>query len=316
MKTTNKIMAIGAHADDIELMFGGTLSKYRALGFEIVYIMSTNNMSGNKSVLHEDGTITRTHLPPDEQMALRKSECEEGARALATVPIHLDHPQRHFNGPDGELVELRYGGPVPSCVQDSMPTILTAHEDAESVRRVADLMLEHDPVCVLAHNQSSLDMEHVGTALLVMKAFRMAIEEGFRGDFLQPLDDRAPLDEPVLDERRVFTGDCELAPAWDIFFGEANACWETFVDISDWVDAKLELVGYHRCQMPTAHYPGHPSRVRVKKWGKVCGCHAAETFRWVRHWTDEERGSTSRVANSLTKELVKNTKLGWASGFK
>jgi LmbE family N-acetylglucosaminyl deacetylase len=40
-------MAIGAHADDIEVCVGGTLLKYRDAGYEIDYVMSTNNFSGN-----------------------------------------------------------------------------------------------------------------------------------------------------------------------------------------------------------------------------------------------------------------------------
>ena len=39
------LMAIGAHADDIEFNAGGTLFKYLEKGYEVVYILSTNNIS-------------------------------------------------------------------------------------------------------------------------------------------------------------------------------------------------------------------------------------------------------------------------------
>lgn len=67
-------MAIGAHADDIELNVGGTLAKYREMGYDVVYVMSTNNMSGGWSKLRPDG-IRETRLPPfDEIMPQRKLE--------------------------------------------------------------------------------------------------------------------------------------------------------------------------------------------------------------------------------------------------
>ena len=56
------LMVIGAHADDIELNVGGTLVKYHEMGYEIVYVMSTNNMSGGWSKLRPDGT-RETRIP-------------------------------------------------------------------------------------------------------------------------------------------------------------------------------------------------------------------------------------------------------------
>jgi len=49
------LMAVGAHADDIEICVGGTLLKYRDLGYEIVYVMATNNFSGRWSYARPDG---------------------------------------------------------------------------------------------------------------------------------------------------------------------------------------------------------------------------------------------------------------------
>jgi LmbE family N-acetylglucosaminyl deacetylase len=58
-----KVMAIGAHADDIEAIAGGTLAKALAQGYDIVYVMSTNNFSGGWSRLKPDGTI-ESRSPP------------------------------------------------------------------------------------------------------------------------------------------------------------------------------------------------------------------------------------------------------------
>ncbi len=56
-------MAIGAYPDDIELNVGGSLLKYRDRGYEIVYIMSTNNMPGTWSVLRPEGRM-ENRTPP------------------------------------------------------------------------------------------------------------------------------------------------------------------------------------------------------------------------------------------------------------
>ena len=37
----SRIMAIGAHADDIECEVGGTCLKYRDAGYEVVYVMAS-----------------------------------------------------------------------------------------------------------------------------------------------------------------------------------------------------------------------------------------------------------------------------------
>jgi len=45
-EVNRNIMAIGAHADDIEVNVGATLLKYHEMGYAITYVMATNNMSG------------------------------------------------------------------------------------------------------------------------------------------------------------------------------------------------------------------------------------------------------------------------------
>ena len=51
------LMAVGAHADDIEINVGGTCLKYHELGYEIDYVMSTNNFSGDWKLRQPDGSL-------------------------------------------------------------------------------------------------------------------------------------------------------------------------------------------------------------------------------------------------------------------
>ena len=91
MNTSKSIMAIFAHADDVELACGGTLSKYRKLfNYSISYIMSTNNMSGSWCKLNADGKLESRKCPWHEIMPQRKKEAAIAVR-LSTLDGGLCH---------------------------------------------------------------------------------------------------------------------------------------------------------------------------------------------------------------------------------
>jgi LmbE family N-acetylglucosaminyl deacetylase len=110
------LMAIGAHADDIEFWAGGTCLKYHRAGYRIVYVMSTNNMSGGIKFVASGGKVVRHQATPETLMPIRKSECDTAAAVVGTKPIHLDHPQRHYTAPDLSKVEEGYGVPAPGGI--------------------------------------------------------------------------------------------------------------------------------------------------------------------------------------------------------
>lgn len=279
---SQKIMVIGAHADDIELNTGGTLLKYRAKGYGIIYVMSTNNMSGIISECQPDGSVTQSRFGPVETMARRKSECDAAAAALGTVPIHLDHPQRHYNtGVGQESNELRYGCVLPACVSPNTPSILTAHEDSVSQQKIKELILENDPECIFTHSVAQKDMEHVGTSLLVTKSYWSAVENGYQGALLHWVEGHS-------------------------FLGEHYLQWETFVDITGWLEKKIDLIALHRCQMPNPYRPDFSPFVRNQMWGTTCGCQAAEIFLFVRRGI--RRSKYGPIYGQLETELINNTR--------
>ena len=278
-----KIMSVGAHADDIEVATGGTLAKFHDQGYEIVYVMSTNNMSGGVQELQPDGSIKRWKETPSPMMARRKRECDDVAALLGTTPIHLDHPQRHYTGERGDQVELRYGCALPEGVPEDVPSIVTAYEDEAARERLVDLILEHDPACIFSHGMCSGNIEHVATCLLVTKCYWQAVEAGYKGALLQWRED--------------YTS-----------FGMANTKWDTFIDISDYLDKKMALVGKHACQMPTAHTPDHGHRLRSMKWGAACGCKAAEVFTWVAQDRRPDLDARLPFYSPLLAELSQHTR--------
>ena len=94
----------------------------------------------------------------------------------------------------------------------------------------------------------------------------------------------------------------------DTAYGPINAKWDTFIDISDYLDERMELLGKHACQMPTAHDPEHGHRLRVMKKGVACGCKAAETFTWVNFDRRVDLDARLQYFSPLQTELFQNSK--------
>ena len=248
--TNRTLFAVGAHADDHESPIGGTLLKYHDLGYKIAYVLSTNNFSGNWSKLQPDGRITHDPCPHWKIEPQRKLEAARAAAELGTVPIHLDHPQRHYFNDEGKQVEVRYGCELPKGLPANIPTILTAYEDKASVQKLADLILEHNPEAVLTHSPIMVNIEHWATCMLVTNAYWKAVQKGFEGMLLHWYD-------------------ISVGP-----FGEAYVKWDTFVDVSKYWKRKFELMGIHACQIPV------PANMELPELGSACGCEHAEAF-WI-----------------------------------
>jgi LmbE family N-acetylglucosaminyl deacetylase len=276
------IMIVGAHADDNEIHCGGTALKYHDRGYDIIYVQSTNNMSGGVSTLHPDGKVTHDQSEgPVLMMQRRKRECAAAAAVLGAKPIHLDHPQRHYNGPGGKQVKLVYGTPLPEGVPANAPSILTAHENDAAVKRLTDLIVQTAPEVVFTHGVAQVNVEHFTTCLLVTNAYWKAVDAGFKG--------------ALLHWREAHLG-----------LGELNARWDTFVDYSPYLDRKMALIGKHVCQMPKAHLEEFGHRRLAKWWGSACGCIAAEVFTWVNR--GRHRNDTGPIVPDLSLELQQNSR--------
>lgn len=281
------IMAVGAHADDLELSMGGTLLKYFDADYRIVYVMSTNNMSGGVREYEDGKYVTRPNLGPSENMELRKREAAAAAAVLGTEPIHLDHPQRHYNSLDEKRKQtVCFGSPLPSGMEPGTPTILTAQEDEKSIQRVADLILKENPELVFTHPIATQNVEHFCTSLLVTAGFWEAVERGYQGGLL------------TWKEAITFLGD------------SANG-WDTFVDYSGYMDRKMALAALHACQKPDAMEPDFGWRKLGTFWGRACGVQSAECFRWVQRPLRLDRkicGKPQPLMGELGNELTRNSR--------
>lgn len=244
-------MAIAPHADDIEFYAGGTLLKYHDLGYEIDYVMSSNNMSGTWKVRQPDGSLVREDPCWDRMAAKRREEAIAAAAVVGTEPVFLDHPQRTFRNAAGKLVELRYGCEQPGAIGPDVPTLLTAHEHAEPVKEVADLIISRNPEAVLVHGMIEFNPEHVATCLLVTKAYWQAVEKGYQGMLLHWHNPGVGL------------------------FGDAYLRWDTHIDVTDVWQRKLDWIAVHACMVPNPQETEYFSKEVVR------GCGQAEAFNIV-----------------------------------
>ncbi len=110
----HRVLAIGAHPDDIEFGCGGTLAKWAAAGTDVHFLVLTDGSKGTWSV--DDDLV--------ELVATRQAEARDAATTLADATVH-------FGGfVDGELESDRAGREVV----------------CRTIRTVRpDLVLGHDP---------------------------------------------------------------------------------------------------------------------------------------------------------------------------
>ena len=79
-----RILAIGAHPDDLEIYAWGTLCAWAAMGAELVLAVATDGAAGGQA-------------PPADLALLRAREARTAASALGAEPILLSFPDGALN---------------------------------------------------------------------------------------------------------------------------------------------------------------------------------------------------------------------------
>lgn len=103
-----KLLAIGAHPDDLEIYMFGTLAAARARGNELQLVVVTDGAGGGK------GT-------PEELRRGRREEAIAAARGLGVEPLFLDYP-------DGALVaDARLICELKQLIVDSEADLVLTH---------------------------------------------------------------------------------------------------------------------------------------------------------------------------------------------
>ena len=104
-----RVLAVGAHPDDIEILCAGTLARCRERGDEIVLCVATNGEMGSM------------HTPPPELAAVRESEARESASKLGAELIWLGYADE-FLYPDHET-RMRF----IEMIRQARPDLMITH---------------------------------------------------------------------------------------------------------------------------------------------------------------------------------------------
>lgn len=75
-----RVLAVGAHPDDVEILCAGTLARYAHAGHEVTICVAT------------DGTAGHKRIPPKELAGIREREARESARIVGAEFIWLGFP--------------------------------------------------------------------------------------------------------------------------------------------------------------------------------------------------------------------------------
>jgi LmbE family N-acetylglucosaminyl deacetylase len=103
-----KILALGAHPDDIEIFMFGTMAAYAAQGAELTFAVATDGAKGGKS----DATVLAR---------ARRQEAAAAAALLGAAPCFLDFP-------DGELVaDAALIGALKTLIRETGPELVITH---------------------------------------------------------------------------------------------------------------------------------------------------------------------------------------------
>ncbi|ANN55510.1 LmbE family protein [Mesorhizobium loti NZP2037] len=103
-----KILALGAHPDDIEIFMFGTLAAYAAQGAELTFAVATDGAKGGKS---DPAVLAR----------VRREEATAAAALLGAAPRFLDFS-------DGELVaDAALIGVLKTLIRETGPELVITH---------------------------------------------------------------------------------------------------------------------------------------------------------------------------------------------
>ncbi|MBM3802026.1 MAG: PIG-L family deacetylase [Acidimicrobiia bacterium] len=105
-----RILAVGAHPDDLEILCAGTLARCAERGDTVFMAVSTDGAGGS------------TTLPEHEISCLRQAEACASAAVIGAQPIWLGFPERHLY--DNDQTRQRY----IELVRETRPDVIITHD--------------------------------------------------------------------------------------------------------------------------------------------------------------------------------------------
>ena len=104
-----RVLAVGAHPDDVEILCAGTLARCRQRGDEVIICVATN------------GNMGSMRIPPEELAGIREAEARESAAKIGAELIWLGYPDE-FLYPDHET-RMRF----IDMIRQARPDLIITH---------------------------------------------------------------------------------------------------------------------------------------------------------------------------------------------
>jgi LmbE family N-acetylglucosaminyl deacetylase len=127
-----RVLAVGAHPDDLEILCGGTLARYAREGHEVVMCHATRGDRGSFEYSSEE--IAR----------IRAGEAEQAAAIAGAEHVSLELSDGEVNAADPEQRRL-----VVDLVREARPDVIITHS-------TGDYMADHNEVSKLVFDASFL----------------------------------------------------------------------------------------------------------------------------------------------------------------
>jgi LmbE family N-acetylglucosaminyl deacetylase len=131
-----RVLAVGAHPDDIEILCAGTLARCRARGDDIVMCVATNGDMGSM-----------THQPP-ELAAIREAEARESASELDAELIWLAYPDEFIYA--DHVTRMRF----IEMIRHARPDLIITHapnDYHQDHKTVSDLVFVSSFIAAVPH---------------------------------------------------------------------------------------------------------------------------------------------------------------------
>jgi LmbE family N-acetylglucosaminyl deacetylase len=176
-----KLLALGAHPDDIEISMFGLFAAVKAQGGELAYAIATDGAKGGAG-------------DPAELSRTRRAEATEAAALLGITPRFLDFPDGALV-PDAALVKA-----LKRLIADERPDLIVTHApndyhgDHRALSQAAGLAASFASPVLHADNMGGVGFmpthyvdiaEHVDNKATAIRAHRSQDPERFVGMALQ-----------------------------------------------------------------------------------------------------------------------------------
>jgi len=171
------IMVVGAHADDVEILAGGTLARYIADGYKGYYVLVTNSNSGYCPGLKKGaGLDFSERFDFSEKMVkIRRQEAVEASKIFGAEMKELDFKEHNYTQENGQMIYVDIH-PFPELegkkISGREPIVSACAMD-KYIREFAEIICAAEPEIIITHTPDGCPT-HYASALLTYRAFQAA----------------------------------------------------------------------------------------------------------------------------------------------